>query len=66
MLNSFKLFALKRKSVILCPVEGFFELHSRATEGEKDKKWVQKGDFLANGKSLNEFINNKPNIDLDN
>jgi hypothetical protein len=36
-------------------VEGFFELHSRAMEGEKDKKWVKKGNFLANGKSLNEF-----------
>ena len=34
----------------------FFELHSSATEEEKDKKWVKKGNFLANGKSLNEFI----------
>jgi len=31
---------LKRKFGILNLVEGFFELHSRATEGEKDKKWV--------------------------
>ena len=27
-------------------------------EEEKDKKWVKKGNFLANGKSLNEFIKN--------
>ncbi|PLB20755.1 MAG: hypothetical protein TRG1_323 [Flavobacteriaceae bacterium FS1-H7996/R] len=39
---------MKRKSVILCSVEGFYELHSRATEGRKDKKRVQKDDFLAN------------------
>tara|TARA_R110000868_G_scaffold173829_1_gene410213 strand:- start:21239 stop:21361 length:123 start_codon:yes stop_codon:yes gene_type:complete len=36
----------------------FFELHSSAMEEEKDKKWVKKGNFLANGKSLNEFNNN--------
>ncbi|HET8736062.1 MAG TPA: hypothetical protein VFM69_05665, partial [Pricia sp.] len=47
-MNSFRLFGLKRKSVIFCPIEGFFELHSRATEGKKDKKRVKKGDFLAN------------------
>tara|TARA_R110000868_G_scaffold173829_2_gene410225 strand:- start:12621 stop:12791 length:171 start_codon:yes stop_codon:yes gene_type:complete len=34
----------------------FFELHSSATEEGKDKKWVKKGNFLANGKSLNEFF----------
>ena len=28
-------------------------------EEEKDKKWVKKGNFLANGKSLNEFIQNR-------
>ncbi|MDD7887325.1 hypothetical protein [Flavivirga sp. 57AJ16] len=32
--------------------EAFFELHSRATEEEKGKKWA----FLANVKSFNEFI----------
>jgi len=47
-LNSFKLFGLKRKLDIFCPVEDFFELHSIVTEGEKDKKWVKKGNFLAN------------------
>jgi hypothetical protein len=55
LLNSLKLFALKRKLVILNSVEGFFELHSWAKEGKKDQKWVQKGNFLANRKSLNEF-----------
>ncbi|PLB18851.1 hypothetical protein [Mariniflexile rhizosphaerae] len=28
---------MKRKLVILCSVEDFFELHSRATEGRKDR-----------------------------
>ncbi len=36
-----------RKSDIFCPIEGFFELHSRATEREKGKNLVKKGDFLA-------------------
>jgi hypothetical protein len=31
-------------------------MHSSATERKKDKKWVQKPNFLANGKSLNHFI----------
>jgi len=30
-------------------------LYSRATERKKDKKWTKKGNFLANGKSLNHF-----------
>ena len=47
-MNSFKLFGLKRKLNIFCPIEVFFELHSRATEGKKDKKWVKKDNFLAN------------------
>jgi len=46
--NSFKLFGLKRKLDIFCPIEDFFELHSRATEGKKGKKRVKKGNFLAN------------------
>ncbi len=29
-----------RKLMVLCPDEGFFELHSRATEQEKDKIWA--------------------------
>jgi len=45
-----------RKLVILWPVEGFFELHSTATEAKKDKEWVQKDIFKANQKCLNEFI----------
>ena len=36
-MNSFKLFGLKRKLDIFCPVEDFFELHSSATEGKKDR-----------------------------
>jgi len=47
-MNSFKLFGLKRELAILYPVEGFFELHSRATKGKKDKNGVKKGNFLAN------------------
>ncbi len=39
---------MKRKLVIFCSVEGFFELHSRAMEGRKDKKRVLKDNFLAN------------------
>ncbi len=51
-LNSFRLFGLKRKSVIFCLIEDFFELHGRATERKKDRlerikitRWV----ILANG-----------------
>jgi hypothetical protein len=44
----FKLFGLKRKLIDLDPYEGFFELHSWATEQEKDKIGVQNGNFLAN------------------
>ena len=47
-MNSFKLFGLKRKLDIFCLIEAFFELHSRATEGKKGKKWVKKINFLAN------------------
>ena len=47
-MNSFKLFGLRRKLVVLWPVEGFFELHGIATERKKDKKWVQMDNFLAN------------------
>jgi len=46
-MNSFKFFGLKRKLDIFCPVEAFFELYSRATEGKKGKKWVKKSNFLA-------------------
>jgi len=48
ILNWFKLFGLKRKLDIFCPIEVFFELHSSATERKKGKKWVKKGNFLAN------------------
>ncbi len=56
-MNSFKLFELKRKLGVFCPVKGFFSFHSRATEGKKDKKWAKSNIFLANWKSLNEFHN---------
>ena len=53
--NWFKLLGLKRKPALpagglalLCLVERFFELHSKATEGKKDKNRAQKGNFLAN------------------
>jgi len=54
-MNSFRLFGLKRKLVVFKPIAAFFELHtcaehsrsSRATEGEKGKKWEQKHNFLA-------------------
>ena len=52
-MNSFKLFGLKRKLDVFCPIEIFFDPdsyreHSSATEGKKDKKWVKKDNFLAN------------------
>jgi hypothetical protein len=47
-LNWFKLFGLRRKLDIFCPIEVFFELHSSATEGKKDEKWAEKSNFLAN------------------
>ena len=56
LMKSFKLFAFKRKFRILYPIEVFFKMHSRATERKKGKKWVQKTNFLANEKSLNDFI----------
>ncbi|PKQ44794.1 hypothetical protein CSW08_11315 [Confluentibacter flavum] len=63
-MTSLRLFGLKRKLFILCSFEGFFDPdcyreHSRAMEGKEDEKWVQKGNFLANCKSLNEFNNKK-------
>ena len=48
LLNSFKLFGLKRKLDVFCLIEAFFELHSSATEGKKGEKWVKKSNFLAN------------------
>jgi hypothetical protein len=48
----FKLFRLKRKSVIFRPIEAFLELHSIATERKKDVEWAKKGDFLANWKKF--------------
>ena len=55
-LKWFKLFVFKRKLGIFWFFEGFFKLHSRATEREKDKKEPKKDNFLANRKSLNHFI----------
>ncbi len=54
-MDSFRFFGLKRKLGIFCTVEGFFELHSKATEEEKDKECAKKSNFIANRKSLNEF-----------
>ena len=51
-LNLFKLFTFKRKLIILYPIDVIFDLHSRATVGKNDEKWVQNGDFLANEKSF--------------
>ncbi|MDO5977283.1 hypothetical protein [Flavivirga spongiicola] len=47
-MNSFRLFGFKRKLEIFVSVEDFFELHSRATEGKKDKNRVKNNNFLAN------------------
>ena len=52
----FKLFGLKRKLKELCPDEDFFELHSRATEQEKDDIWVQFSNFLANLKKFKPLL----------
>jgi len=46
--NSFKLFEFKRKLKIFSFVEGFFESHSRAIGGKKDKNKAEKINFLAN------------------
>ena len=51
-MKRFKLFRLKRKSGIFCPIEAFLELHSIATERKKDLEWAKKGDFLANWKKF--------------
>ena len=55
-LKWFKLFGLKRKLMVLCPDEGFFALHSRATEQEKDKIWVQNSSFLSNMKKFKPLL----------
>ncbi|MDO5987566.1 hypothetical protein Q4Q39_09170 [Flavivirga amylovorans] len=47
-LNSFRLFGFKRKLEVFAYVEDFFELHSRATEGKKDKNSAENSHFLAN------------------
>ena len=47
-MNSFKLFGCKRKLDVFSFVEGFFEFHSRAMEGEKDKIRAKNNNFLAN------------------
>ncbi len=47
-MNSFKLFGCKRKLEVFRAVEGFFELHSSATEGKKDKNRAENSNFLAN------------------
>ena len=54
-MNSFEFFGLKRTRLsdgqeltLLCHVEEFFELHSKAMERKKEKNRLQKGIFLAN------------------
>ena len=47
-MNSFKLFGCKRKLDIFSFAKGFFEFHSKATEGEKDKIKAKNNNFLAN------------------
>ena len=47
-MNSFRVFGFKRKLEVFSSVEDFFELHSRATEGKKDKSRVESSNFLAN------------------
>ena len=42
--------------MIFSSVEVFFELHSIAIERKKDNSRAENDDFLANLKSLNEFI----------
>jgi hypothetical protein len=55
--------------MVLNPYEGFFELHSWATEQKKDKIGVQNGDFLANSekfKSLHCSVLKNTTIDFNN
>jgi hypothetical protein len=40
---------------VFSSVEGFFELHSRATERKKAFNRAENNNFLANQKSSNEF-----------
>ncbi|HEX9599909.1 MAG TPA: hypothetical protein VF985_00330 [Mariniflexile sp.] len=47
-MNSFKVFEIKRKLGGFSSVEGFFELHSSATEGKKGKNRAEISNFLAN------------------
>ena len=47
-MNSFRLFEFKRKLEVFSSVEGFFEFHSRATEGKKGKNRAENNHFLAN------------------
>ncbi|MDO5986977.1 hypothetical protein Q4Q39_06105 [Flavivirga amylovorans] len=47
-MNSFRLFGFKRKLEVFDYVEDFFSLHSRATQGKKDKNRAENSHFLAN------------------
>ncbi|MFI0427921.1 hypothetical protein [Mariniflexile sp. HMF6888] len=47
-MNSLKVFEFKRKLGDFSSVEGFFELHSSATEGRKGKNRTEISNFLAN------------------
>ena len=46
--------------MVLDSYEGFFELHSWATEQEKDKIGVQNGNFLANSKKFKSLQQKRP------
>ena len=46
-MKSFRLFELRQKLGVLYPDEGFLELHSSATEQEKDKIWAQNNNFFS-------------------
>ena len=61
-MNLFRLFGFRRTCLasrqeleIFSSVEGFLELHSRATERKKDENRTENGHFLANEKSLSKF-----------
>ncbi|PIF00785.1 MAG: hypothetical protein CR994_03790 [Maribacter sp.] len=55
MINSFKLFGFRRKSVGFCSVEGFLGYMARAAEVKKGKDRAGNSSFLASRKSLKEF-----------
>ena len=51
-MNLSLVFLFKREVMLLCSNEGFFELHSSATEQEKDEIRVQNDSFAGNNEIL--------------